>query len=222
MQHTTLPTLTTVGWALVLGVALGLGLLLAAEAGRHRTRALIAKSSASTLVLALALVRWQPGDGPGAWIVAGLVLSLTGDVCLVLEHGFKAGILAFLLAHLAYVGAFHAVVPALHWPVVLAVPMLLASAVATRWLWPHLGRLRPAVLAYIVAITLMAWGALAVVRAGQAPVLTAAGALLFYVSDLAVARDRFLARSFANRAWGLPAYYSGQVLLALSIGLLGS
>jgi uncharacterized membrane protein YhhN len=43
------------------------------------------------------------------------------------------------------------------------------------------------------------------------------GALLFYVSDLAVARNRFVAPGFANRAWGLPAYYAGQMLLASTL-----
>jgi uncharacterized membrane protein YhhN len=40
---------------------------------------------------------------------------------------------------------------------------------------------------------------------------------LFFISDLAVARDRFVAPSFANRSWGLPSYYAGQLLLAWAI-----
>ncbi|MDP7453893.1 MAG: lysoplasmalogenase family protein, partial [Arenicellales bacterium] len=43
------------------------------------------------------------------------------------------------------------------------------------------------------------------------------GALMFYVSDLAVARDRFVATGFGNRVWGLPLYYGGQLVLASSI-----
>ena len=43
------------------------------------------------------------------------------------------------------------------------------------------------------------------------------GAVLFFVSDLAVARDRFIARTFANKAWGLPLYFSGQLLIAWSL-----
>ena len=46
----------------------------------------------------------------------------------------------------------------------------------------------------------------------------AAGAILFYLSDLAVARHRFIHKSFINRALGLPTYYLGQLLLALTIG----
>ena len=55
--------------------------------------------------------------------------------------------------------------------------------------------------------------ALAAWQAG-ASVCVLLGALAFFVSDLAVARDRFVVKQFSNRLWGLPAYYLGQVLLA--------
>jgi len=44
------------------------------------------------------------------------------------------------------------------------------------------------------------------------------GALLFLLSDLAVARDRFVAPVFINRVWGLPMYFCGQLLFAFSVG----
>jgi hypothetical protein len=40
---------------------------------------------------------------------------------------------------------------------------------------------------------------------------------MFYASDLAVARDRFVARVFLNRAWGLPLYFGGQLVIAASM-----
>jgi len=43
------------------------------------------------------------------------------------------------------------------------------------------------------------------------------GGLLFVLSDLAVARDRFVAPGFINRAWGLPTYFAAQLLLAASV-----
>lgn len=48
----------------------------------------------------------------------------------------------------------------------------------------------------------------------SAPLLLA-GAFLFFLSDLSVARERFVAPGFANKLWGLPFYYGGQLLLAL-------
>jgi len=42
--------------------------------------------------------------------------------------------------------------------------------------------------------------------------------LAFAASDISVARDRFVAPAFINRAWGLPLYYVAQISFALSVG----
>jgi hypothetical protein len=47
----------------------------------------------------------------------------------------------------------------------------------------------------------------------------ALGASLFAISDLSVARDRFVARAFVNRLWGLPLYFAAQLILASTVGL---
>ena len=47
--------------------------------------------------------------------------------------------------------------------------------------------------------------------------LAALGAVAFAAADISVARDRFVVSAFLNRAWGLPVYYSAQLLLAWSI-----
>jgi hypothetical protein len=44
-----------------------------------------------------------------------------------------------------------------------------------------------------------------------------AGALLFALSDLAVARDRFVHAGFANKLWGWPTYFGAQLLLAWTV-----
>ncbi len=44
------------------------------------------------------------------------------------------------------------------------------------------------------------------------------GALAFYASDLAVARDQFVKREFPNRAWGMPLYFYAQMILASQAG----
>ena len=66
--------------------------------------------------------------------------------------------------------------------------------------------------------------AYAATRAGELPYPQSArlaiGAVLFFISDLAVARGRFVADTFTNKAWGLPTYFGGQLLIAWSV--LGS
>ena len=73
--------------------------------------------------------------------------------------------------------------------------------------------MRLPVRAYVTAISLMVVvGAGAALGGGGAVVLV--GAVCFFVSDLAVARERFVASTFWNRAWGLPLYYAATLLLA--------
>jgi uncharacterized membrane protein YhhN len=51
-------------------------------------------------------------------------------------------------------------------------------------------------------------------------IMVVGGALLFYISDLFVARDRFIKKEFLNRLIGLPLYYAGQFILAFSVRVL--
>ena len=44
------------------------------------------------------------------------------------------------------------------------------------------------------------------------------GALLFYASDIFVARDRFVKPGFDNRLFGLPPYFAAQFMFAFSLG----
>jgi uncharacterized membrane protein YhhN len=63
----------------------------------------------------------------------------------------------------------------------------------------------------------MVWGGFSTWWRQALPWTAAVGALLFYLSDLAVARHRFVHPAFVNRAIGLPLYYVGQLLIALTI-----
>jgi uncharacterized membrane protein YhhN len=80
------------------------------------------------------------------------------------------------------------------------------------------------VLGYVIIITLMVAGAWSVFGsvhlAWEGRLLVFVGALGFYVSDVFVARNRFIKPEFLNRLIGLPLYYGGQFLLAFSVGLL--
>ena len=51
-------------------------------------------------------------------------------------------------------------------------------------------------------------------------ILVFTGAFLFYISDIFVARHRFIKKEFFNRLIGLPLYFTGQYVLAFSVGLL--
>jgi uncharacterized membrane protein YhhN len=180
------------------------------------------KALASGLFLAVAWLQ-EPASAYDRWIVAGLVLSFAGDLALVPRERrwFVAGLVAFLLAHVAYTAGF-AVKEDLASPPWAALAVIFAlSFAAYLHFRPHLGPMHRPVVAYIAVISVMlaaAWS-LAAVRQDAFGWQVAAGATLFYLSDIAVARRRFTpGAGFATRAVGLPAYYAAQFLLALSIG----
>ena len=195
---------------------------------RTRTKPI---ASAAFLVVAIAFAPSRAYGligftGPTRWIALGLVLGAIGDVLLMYpgDRAFLGGLVAFLGGHVAYVVAFATEVPIRLWPdapLYLIVPPIAAAAIALAWLWRHLGKMRGPVIAYVLVITVMVIGALVCARGAVMPPLrpyvAAAGALLFFASDLSVARDRFVRAAFVNRAWGLPAYYAGQLLFAWSI-----
>jgi uncharacterized membrane protein YhhN len=199
--------------------ALCLAVLLVAEARGLRPVAAVAKAAASTGFLLVALGLGATRSPFGWLLLAGLALSWVGDVLLIpkAKAAFLAGLGSFLAAHLAYAGAF-AVRGLSPWVAVGTLAVLLVPRhLVMRWLAPHVSAgMRLPVSLYALAITVMVAGAVGTVAARFDPWLLA-GAVAFYLSDLSVARDRFVAPGFSNRLWGLPLYYGGQLLLALAL-----
>lgn len=192
----------------VAAVALGLGGLLHAEARGWRRARAACKVGASLGFVTLGALSAQ--DRFGWLVLAGLCLSAVGDALLLSSAArtFLAGMGAFLLAHVAYAVAF-APAARLSGPALGIV--VIAGAGVLAWLWRHLGAMRLPVLAYSTAIS-----AMLLVGLGHPNRLVPWGALLFYLSDLCVARDRFVRPGLANRVVGLPLYYAAQVVLAVS------
>ncbi|HEY1553253.1 MAG TPA: lysoplasmalogenase [Kofleriaceae bacterium] len=177
--------------------------------GAKRVR-VVAKPCASLAFVAVGVL----AGGGRPWMIVGLALGLVGDLALLGagKRAFLAGLGAFWLGHAAYVAGIAGVVPPSDWLQPLALVPAAAGVAALVYLWPHLDTMRVPVIAYVAVIVAMTAGALAAWQPRLTP-----GAVLFFVSDLAVARDAFVARGFSNRAWGLPAYYAGQLLIAWSL-----
>ncbi|MBI2569756.1 MAG: hypothetical protein HYV63_22355 [Candidatus Schekmanbacteria bacterium] len=155
-------------------------------------------------------------------LLVALALSWFGDVFLLSgrEAVFACGLASFAAAHLAFVAAFIALGVSLPHLFVAAVPLAIVALVVMRWLLPYVGaRLQSPVAGYILIVTAMAATAAGAYGGGAGRSRLLLAALLFFVSDLAVARHRFVRRGFANKAWGAPTYYLAQVLFALSAGL---
>lgn len=155
----------------------------------------------------------------GRVVLVALLACLLGDILLIPKDKriFMAGIGAFLLGHVGF-GAAFLVRGVAAPPALIASALLLPGVVwVAIWLSPHLrGPMRLAVAAYVLVISAMV--ALAAGSFGHTfdPRILV-GAVLFFLSDLTVARNRFVAPAFANRLVGLPLYYAAQLLLAASV-----
>jgi len=160
-------------------------------------------------------------------VLAGLVLCLIGDICLIFFFNkkiFTVGLGVFLAGHIMYTIAFITcgTSSAVLWVTTLACVVLSTGVFC--WLKPNLGNMMGPVVAYIVIISAMAIGASALksnpLLDATGKILVYAGALLFYVSDIFVARHRFVKKEFINRVIGLPMYYTAQFMIAFSTGLI--
>jgi len=158
--------------------------------------------------------------GEGRWsqfVIAGLVLGALGDVLLIPKdkRAFLAGLVAFLLSHVAYLAAFLSLGPDWTYAAWGTVPLLIAAGLISRWLLPNVeSKMKGPVIAYIVAIT-----AMVITSVGVLPLspLFLTAAAMFFVSDLAVARNRFVSPGRSNRMWGLPLYYGAQLLFGFTL-----
>lgn len=155
----------------------------------------------------------------GTIMLVGLLLSMGGDVLLIpkRQDTFLAGLVSFLLGHVAYTVAFavRGVDPGT--VLVTAAVLTAPGLVLARIYLPRMeARMRVPVFVYGIVITAMVALAFGTVVAAGRPQIVL-GAVLFYLSDLSVARDRLLAPSFLHRAWGLPFYFIGQLILAWTV-----
>lgn len=203
-----------------------LGGLLFFEKNKSPRAAVANKTLLSSLFIVTALVQPHPIAGFYYLLMAGLFFCLGGDVFLALvgERMFLCGLVSFLLGHVLYAAGFFYLADLNSWSWAGTVVALASSSAVFFWLLPHLGSMLIPVAGYIVVITIMvisAWTVLGDSRlAWPGRVMVFSGALCFYLSDVFVARDRFLKPQIANRLIGLPLYYGGQFLLAFSVGIV--
>jgi len=151
----------------------------------------VCKPLTTLLVLVHALSR---GGASAATrrVALGLVLSLAGDVALLWpERGFVPGLVAFLLAHAAYLVAFTREARLAARPAPFIVYALAAGGILS-WLWPGVpAALRLPVSAYVLFLSAMAAQAAVVAVMSRGAVVLAAGGALFMVSDALLATNKF-------------------------------
>lgn len=199
-------------------------LLVRAELRFDQRSIYILKPLSTLLVVLVALLSFLT-PGAQAWytlsILLGLVLSLGGDLALMFKsaRAFQIGLVLFLLAHMIYTIAF--TVPNGFQPqdLMTGAVLLILALLLYLYLKPGLGPMKGPVILYTLIITLMVNRAISTFF-GDAFSLTQAllitiGSILFWLSDLVLAVNRF-GRPFRYHRLSLFLYYGGQLLIALS------
>jgi uncharacterized membrane protein YhhN len=168
-------------------------------------------------------------DGAVGWFGLGILLSLLGDVLLMvsLDRFFMAGLIAFLFAHIAYVVGFNIPVPEMSvWGIALAVIIGIGGARVIRRILAPLeskgqGRMRMPIIVYGVVISVMLLSAMLkqvdVTWEAGAAVLVSLGAFLFYISDIILAWNKFVAPIQHGRIYNIAAYHLGQIALIAGV-----
>jgi uncharacterized membrane protein YhhN len=188
---------------------------------------LLTKPVLSALFVITALVGPHTNSKYFVLILSGLLLCVAGDVFLIFTSSrklFLAGLISFLAGHVLYSVAFFSMASPGTLALVAAAFCLAVGGPVFAWLKPHLGAMLGPVVLYMIIITVMVVSAASLMEndhmgfAGRA--LAFSGAVLFYVSDIFVARHRFIKKEYVNRLAGLPLYYAGQFMIAYSTILL--
>jgi uncharacterized membrane protein YhhN len=173
-----------------------------------------------TIVLLMAVAATLDVDDGAVrgWFLAALILSMLGDVWLMLPRDlFIPGLSSFLLAHLAFIaGMWVDGVSFLGFAIGLAVAALAALVVGGRVLRRVRAGEDPAMAipvgAYMGVISLMLASAF-----GTEEPLAIGGAALFFCSDALIAWERFVQPRAWHRLAIIVTYHLAQAGLTLSL-----
>jgi len=168
-------------------------------------------------------------NGASLWFGLGILLSLAGDVLLMisLDRLFLAGLVAFLLAHIAYVIGFNIPLPVFSlWGIVLAVMIGLGGTRVIRRILSLLvvkgqANMQTPIIVYSAVISLMLLSAMMklsdITWDAGASVLVSVGAFLFYISDIILAWNKFVSPIQHGRIYNIASYHLGQIALIAGV-----
>ena len=168
-------------------------------------------------------------NGALIWFGLGILFSLLGDVLLMisLDRMFLPGLVAFLLAHVAYVIGFNIPLPLFSaWSLIFAFMVGLGGTRIIRRIVDSLAssgnvRMRTPILIYSLVISLMLLSAMMkltdITWSANASALVSLGALLFYLSDIVLAWNKFVAPIQHGRTYNIGLYHLGQITLIAGV-----
>lgn len=172
-------------------------------------------------------------EGIALWFGIGIILSMFGDIFLMLKNEqFLAGLVAFLLAHLAYIIGFNQSLPPLDlFGLLMAVILGLIAAQIYKRIAAGLAKqgkesLQKPVFAYTAIIAIMLLSALLTFSRSDwsknAATIVSIGATLFLISDVLLAWTKFIQPIKNGRVKNIAAYHLGQIILIYGVVMQSS
>jgi uncharacterized membrane protein YhhN len=167
--------------------------------------------------------------GASLWFGLGIVLSLAGDVLLMisLDRFFTFGLVAFLLAHIAYIIGFNIPLPEFSlWGIVFAVMVSLGGARIIRRILGAIAakgqtRMRMPIIVYSTVISIMLLSAMIKLMDltwdANAALWVSGGAFIFYISDIILAWNKFVSPIQHGRIYNIAAYHLAQIMLIAGV-----
>ena len=174
------------------------------------------KMAASTVFVLFAVYLDALESVHGQALMVALLCSWIGDLLLLPSKGkwFLYGLVSFLLAHIAFALCFIQRGIDTGQLLLPGAGVGLLVLVISYWLLPHVEKeMKLPVLGYMAAIVVMVILAFATHHHLPNAAIPVA-ACLFLVSDLFVARDRFVKKEAWNRIIGTPLYFGAQMIFA--------
>jgi alkenylglycerophosphocholine hydrolase len=171
------------------------------------------------------------GSLPLIFFGVGLLFCLAGDIFLMLsDRWFLPGLAAFLLGHVAYIIGFNLPLPDVSpvWSIGIAIILAITAGRVLRRILiglkaKGLQRMAGPVVLYGIVITVMLLSALLTLFRLDwnrwAGLLAFIGAFLFYLSDVILALNKFVAPIKNGRLANMIAYHLGQIALITGVFL---
>lgn len=197
--------------------------LLVAEVREDRRAQFFFKPLAAFGFVIMALQFGALESNYGKIVFAGLIACAVGDIFLLSrksEDLFRAGMAAFALGHILYAVAFGLQFEGIEIDGYIVISLTgVSAAVFFMWLRPYLGKgMIGPTLIYTIVISLMV--AASVGRFNYyLKYAVPLGAILFAISDMFVAKDRFVKPNSKNAIIITPLYFTAQALFAFSVWL---
>ncbi len=177
----------------------------------------VAKPLTMLFIIAIPLLELREEYSVYAYLImTGLIFSLLGDLYLLFpDKYFSNGLYSFLVAHILYIFAFNQNISEYCFGITF--PILLFIFFVMKKLSPKLGGMKYPVWIYIIVISIMLYSALNMDKQMGAITFVSIGAILFAISDTALAFNKFNKKFRLAEPIILSTYFIAQLLFALSI-----